>query len=244
MSENAQAGDELMALLTGPIEELRDELKPYLVQSEAGFMILDHPILQNVMHFPQMNALMNRAYEQRMGSLREAMALGEVRRVIWRHEKPWRLKAFLDVAHMIHRDVRYWQILRAIWSESENIHQNLTSWRHLWDDSRPGRAHAMDRDERRKLAEMPDQITVYRGANCPDYVRTGMSWTWERPLAEWFASRYLYGERTTPYIAKGVIARDKVLALIDVGESEIVLNPDDLEAIEVERVRTRVNRPR
>jgi hypothetical protein len=91
-------------------------------------------------------------------------------------------------------DQEYWKNVGSVWTDSENIWQSYDTWRTLWEKPRAGKRFAMDTDERKKLALMPSDITVYRGVNGKGISKrrknTGMSWTLDRDKAEWFSMRW------------------------------------------------------
>ena len=88
----------------------------------------------------------------------------------------------------------------------------------------------MDQAERKRLAELEDTVTVYRGVTSlnADNIRA-MSWTLDKEVAEWFAHRYK--EDGTVYEAE--IDKKHILALfIGRNESEVVVDPKYLQNIE------------
>ena len=87
----------------------------------------------------------------------------------------------------------------------------------------------MTETERRRLAELEETVTVYRGAT-PYNARNvkALSWTLDKKKAEWFAHRF--GEKGTVYTAQ--IKKGDILAVFTGrNESEVVLNPSKLEQL-------------
>ena len=88
----------------------------------------------------------------------------------------------------------------------------------------------MDQGERKKLAELEDTVTIYRGVTSlnADNIRS-MSWTLDKSVAKWFA--YRFKENGTVYEAE--INKKHILALfIGRNESEVVVDPKYLQNIE------------
>ena len=87
----------------------------------------------------------------------------------------------------------------------------------------------MTREEQTRLSELDDKITIYRGVTTYNAKNIkALSWTIDKRKAEWFAHRY--GESGKVY--KAEMDREKVLAFfMERGESEIIVNPKDLENI-------------
>src|SRR6185295_16888454 len=97
-------------------------------------------------------------------------------------------------------------------------------WRTLWESRRPEKRHAMDTEERHRLALMPDVITVYRGVQGLGITkarrRIGLSWTTDRAQAEKFSKRWDYQPQR---ILEGTVKKTEVHAyFIGRNESEIV----------------------
>ena len=84
-------------------------------------------------------------------------------------------------------------------------------------------------DERRKLAELPDEPEIYRGVTekNKDNIRA-MSWTMKQETAEWFAKRF--GSKGKVYRAK--VRKEDILAVfLGRNESEVIVDPKNLKEI-------------
>ncbi|MBR9804656.1 hypothetical protein GYB59_24495 [bacterium] len=95
---------------------------------------------------------------------------------------------------------------------------------------RPGRQHLMDEEERQFLAELPDEITIYRGY---DFNQQGWAWTLNPEKAEFFARRatFFWSES---FVATAVAKTNDVIAYIGSREEdEIVIDPAHLDIVEV-----------
>jgi hypothetical protein len=92
----------------------------------------------------------------------------------------------------------------------------------------------MDDADRATLAELGEEVTIYRG-----FARWGgycaPSWTLSRSRAEWFANR---AALTSPdrqgYLATTRLPKSQLLAYTNGrGEREIILDPATLQAVRV-----------
>ena len=87
----------------------------------------------------------------------------------------------------------------------------------------------MDADERARLDELGETVTVYRGVRSsrPGGVKA-LSWTLDQNVAQWFADRY--GRQGTVYEAK--IDKKHIHALfLGRNESEVIVDPKYLTDI-------------
>lgn len=210
---------ELLDLLTRD-EPLHPDLEEHLVVTDFGRMV-HHPLVIEIMPRP---ALVNHRYEEKRKALDEAKAAGNWRQVVWLHERPYRLDAFMSISDLLDDD-NYWSLLADIWIDSENIWQNLDQWRQLFESTRSG--SPMTDEEEAALAAMPDPVPVYRGG-VEDANEYGLSWTTDRERAEWFAVR-MTGDDEVGVVLDGLVAKKDVAAyFMGRGESEIVVFDADL----------------
>jgi hypothetical protein len=161
-----------------------------------------------------------------------ALRKGEFERYLGYFGSHERLSAFSRIAERIRDDATYWRCLRETWTGDDAPSLASGMWAALWA-ARPGREQVMTPEERGMLAALPDPIRVWRGtARLGD--DAGWSWTTDPARAVWFAGcnadnvrvRKLYGVRAqgTPMVLEGLVARDRILAMLhDRGEAEIVV---------------------
>lgn len=210
---------ELIDLLTRD-EPLHPDLEEHLVMTDFGRMV-HHPLV--IEHSPR-PALVNYRYEAKRKALHEAMAASDWHQVVWLHERPYRLDAFINISDRLDDD-NYWSLLADIWIDSENIWQNLDQWRQLFESTRSG--SPMTEEEEAALAAMPDPVPVYRGG-VEDANEYGLSWTTDRERAEWFAVR-MTADDEVGVVLDGLVAKEHVAAYFTGrGESEIVVFDADL----------------
>lgn len=125
----------------------------------------------------------------------------------------------------------YSVILADAWIRSENPNNdpNLSRGKLLSMFKAADPTVLMDADERARLDELGETVTVYRGVRSsrPGSVKA-LSWTLDREIAQWFAERY--GRNGTVYEAK--IEKKHICALfLGRNESEVILNPEYLTDI-------------
>lgn len=220
---------------TAPAEELDRELLPFLGDSPIG-LVLKAPLVFMVPYLPELAAIANHAYRTKREAVADAEAEGKWQKVLWLHEKPYRMTVFLSVReHM--SDLGYWQALGSLWLETENLHEDQDEWVAALTASRPGRAEwLLDETERAVLAGLDEQVTVYRGYRRPGR-HLAPSWTLDRARAEWFAKRAIDSHSSGGYLATATVPKACVIAYFaGRGEQEIVLDPDQLPEPQVTTV--------
>ena len=217
--------------------ELHRDLVPYLAESEVLGEVLKAPLVFMVPYLPVMAHLANEMYRTKTQGIRRAEAERKWHRIVWLHEKPYRLSAFLSIRDCL-SDREYWEALGSIWIETENLHDDQEQWLGALTARRPGRARwLMDDADRATLAELSEVITIYRGFARPGSYRAP-SWSLSRSRAEWFANR---AALTSPdrrgYLATARLPKSQVLAYTNGrGENEIILDPATLQAVRVTAV--------
>jgi len=216
-----------------PEEELDPELAPFQsVEPPFGLMI-KHPLVFSPVHHPRLNAAINWALREKKAQRARYADGGDWRGYVFCHERPYRLDAFAEVTAEI-PDHLYWPILGDIYTDSENIWQREDLWREALTCNRPGRELLMEPPERRALAQLPEDLAVYRGF-CVTGRERGLSWTTERHTAAWFAAR-LAMDGQTPRVAEGRTARDRVIAYFTGrGESELLILPETVQDMIITR---------
>lgn len=124
------------------------------------------------------------------------------------------------------------EILADAWirSENPNMDANVTKSELAAMFEQADKAALMTDEERKRLSEMDDTITIYRGVTPYNAKNVrALSWTTNIKKAEWFANRY--GQRGTVY--KTQISKAKVLAYFTSrGESEIIVNPKEIKNLQ------------
>lgn len=122
-------------------------------------------------------------------------------------------------------------ILADAWMQAENpnMDANVSKRELVAMFKGADKAVLMDADECKRLSELEESVTVYRGVT-PYNARNvkALSWTLDKAKAKWFANRF--GQSGKVY--KAEIGKQDILAFfMGRNESEIVLNPYKLKNI-------------
>jgi hypothetical protein len=177
--------EQIAELLRQTNEPLHPDLIPYLEDGVLGKQ-LRHPLVYQVPLWANGHA--NAYYLQKKADLVEAVLKRDFSKIIFLHERPYRLDAFVKIAQDL-PDEKYWSLLGSIWTDTENAWQNLDTWKELFGSNRPKRQSLMDWDEQLALSSLSDTVKIYRG--CQEGINEdGISWTLKRDKAEWFANRF------------------------------------------------------
>jgi hypothetical protein len=223
----------------GP-EDLHPDLVPHV--SERGtFMVLSHPLVLYVMYTPALNKIINRSYAVKKAAVEDAIKSETWNTYVFLHERPYRFDALQEVMNLagwwdLYDEPELWKLIGSVWTDSENIWQQLEQWREIWqiDCSPSSRAHAMDEDEQATLAALPETFTVWRGATHKG-VADGLSWTPDKAKAIWFARRYAHPVEHPSHLAEGTVSKSDVLACFS-RENETVILPEFIRDIKVTRL--------
>ena len=220
-------------------EPLHADLAKYVEFSETlQAQCLRHPLVYSIFYSETLNKFLNKQYAQKLGALAEAKKQKAWSTFIHLHERPWRFDAFRQIEHNL-SSREYWKLVRNVWMDCENVHQNFNGWRDVWMAEMANRQSVMHKDEARQLAQMGEVVEVFRGANTEEHASVGFSWTTDRERAEWFAQRYA-GQGVGAFLAHGVVAKSHVIALLLArNENEIVVPPEAVTVVDVRRIRRR-----
>ena len=168
-------------------EDLDPELEKYLYKDARLGDMIKHPLVFSIMHSSVMNSIINRQLKQKKAALEQAVNSKNFESVIFLHEKPYRLNAFLDVMTSM-TDKEYWKLLGEVWTNSENVWQSLQTWKILFNSSRSGKNNIMTAEELKVFKKLPNKVTAYRGYTPKN--KNGLSYSLDKKTAEWFANRF------------------------------------------------------
>lgn len=204
--------------------DLDPELEPWLVESSFG-TVLKHPLLYALPYHPALNGLLNAQIAVKLKAVKQAKQRRQWPTYIGLHERAWRLQALEEIADRL-RPRTYWSLLGEVYTDSENLWQNLDLWHDMLHDPRPDRVWLMTQTERRALKTLPQALKVYRG-----YVygqqEQGLSWTLRPGIAHWFALRHASEDDQHGRVLEGEVERSDVLAhFTGRNEAEIVALPE------------------
>ncbi|AYR03157.1 hypothetical protein SEA_OCTOBIEN14_9 [Gordonia phage Octobien14] len=221
--------EEVLALLHGPMEPLDHELALHMQDGPLGPAI-KHPLVCDLFAPPGFYSILNERLRFKKESVAKAIEDKRWEAAVWLHEKPFRADALAKIAReSILTDRQYWELVGAVWTNTENAWECASVWRHLWGSSRPMRGNAMSEEDHHALrVEMGDELTIYRGHDA-SYADSefGLSWTLSYDKAVWFAGRF---GAAAPSVVKGTVNTDDVLAFFtNRGEQEIVVFPESVK---------------
>ena len=196
-------------------EDLHPDLVDYVEEADAtdGFIFIKHPFI-NELYFEGMNAVYNARYELKTEAVEEAREKKDWSGFVWLHERPFRFTALLEAL-----GTGYWdaenlteadrELVEMVWTDAEFPSVNRDYWLPLFE--------AMPRDS---LAGLPKTLTIYRGTSPDD--ETGISWTTDKAIAEFFANRF----KDDGVVLEREIARSEALFYTEGrGESEVIFDP-------------------
>jgi hypothetical protein len=86
----------------------------------------NHPLVQQLPGLvdPEHAAILNHRYREKRQYVEKAIADRDWSTFIFLNERPYRIGAFMEIAHEL-SNKEYWPLVSEMWSDSENIWQNL-----------------------------------------------------------------------------------------------------------------------
>lgn len=199
-------------------ERLLPELEVYVTDGPLG-RFLNHPLVQDIM-VDAAPGFANARLKQKKEQLQRAIENKDWSSFIFIHERPYRFDA-LEEAVYTHEVDSPGELIRQVWIDSENIHQNYEAWGDLIRDY----GVTMSDDDKKAFDKLPEEFTIYRG--CTPAGDTGYSWTVDENQAVWFAERFEHEEAR---VISSRIKKSNVRAfLAGRGESEVLVLPEDFK---------------
>ena len=200
------------------VENLNADLIPYLEKGSArNFAMLRHPLVYSVPYSPAMNAYINKQYEVKSKALKDYLSARKFDSYIFLHERAHRLMAYFNIRYDITDLKVKGDIVNSIWTDSENIWQNLKVWKVVLKE-KGVKENFMSEEDKAFFNSLPDQITIYRGHQSKN--AKGLSYTLDKDKALWFANRFK-GNGTVKEI---IIDKKKVFAYTNErDEKEIIV---------------------
>lgn len=223
-------------------EDLHPDLAKYVRHSDAGWTVLQHPLVYSVPYDEVLNRSCNARYAYNRQRLDAALAASNWATAIFVHERPWRLYRLLEWhVEGINGKRLPWRVLRAliceVWADAEP--QDEMEWLWLWRRAHNGRLITDDRAAVRRLRR-EGPLRIYRGGSADDPtedgVPQGLAWSTSEQTAEFFARRY---SNPKPVIWTAVIPGiDEAYGYIEGrGEFEVVVDPmvvGDVDRLSIE----------
>lgn len=194
--------------------ELNPELAQYIERMEnGGLYMMRHPLVFSVPYFdhPEENERLNTLFEFKLSQIKNANKNKDWGSYVFSHERPYRAQALRDAFDDIPDGPEKYDLIRQVYVDTENLHQNLEWWKDILFD-------LIGKDVWNSVASLPRSITVYRGGT-----EDGISWTNNLETALWFAKRW---NANLP-VWTGVVSRDRIVGYLDDrGEHEVVVFPE------------------
>lgn len=220
--------------------ELDEDLWPYVTYVGEFFMI-HHPLVISIPHLPGMGEFVNKQFHQKRHMVRSAEQGHAPASYVFAHERPYRAEALRRVADW-DADIsnhHWWKTVRDTWMDSENIHQHIKIWDELFlgtkchrVSSRPYFMNMGELEDMQNVFKTTDRIRIFRGASEPEYATLGFSWTTDKELAKWFATRF----SQVGYVAESWTTQQDILAMVQGRDGpEVVAAPFTFSVKEVAR---------
>ncbi len=144
--------------------------------------------------------------------------------------KPY-LLTFLKYAQPHIEKKEFAQLLALCWIQTEGPNQdvNVSQEEFVEMFQKTSAEDLMNLDECRTLAELPDEIEIYRGVTEKNKDNIlAMSWTMKQETAEWFANRF----KGKGKVYRAKIRKEDILAVfLGRNESEVIVDPKNLKEI-------------
>lgn len=207
-------------------EPLHEDLVDYVQESSGtGWQVLYHPLIIEVPYTEEMNALYNQRYLYKKRAVEQARKDKDFGKYLGLHERPYRFEALLEIEHLIRRDSVYWRLVGEMWIDCENTHQ--LDCEQILGSPRKCNNAMMAPSDFSFLQKLPKEFRVYRGHQ--QLNQYGWSWTISYSKAKWFADRRASASRVGTVTSGIVRQRDVIAYMSGRGESEIVIDPDNVE---------------
>ena len=216
-------------------EELHPDLRPHYRDGPIGKM-LHHPLIVNAMMLPGRHKADNLMYLARKEHAERSWCDRDWRSYISIHERPYRadaLKRVLIEAGLPFENPTTWQLIKAVWIDSENVDEHNAFWTDTW--KRGKLELTLDTREQAAFDQLPEMVPVWHGLEREDSIALGLSWTTDRDVAEWFARRFARFNRRNAFLARGIVHKEAIKAfLLGRGEYEVIAFADDVGHVVVE----------
>jgi hypothetical protein len=215
--------------MSAGIDDLDPELQRYLLEDGR----INHPLIAAYLCPAWPAGRINEQFEQKKTSVADAERNGDWRRCIFLHEKPYRVRPLRKALRNIDDPALAASLVADVWIDSENIRQQLSVWKSIWNKLPSPRA-TMSENDRNEFATLPNRFPIFRGQRRTRRGITGaLSWTTNQTKAQRFAT----GDLGKGFIASGLVHKSDVFAYFTGrDESEVVAQPDKIRSVVVREV--------
>lgn len=118
-------------------------------------------------------------------------------------------------------DKDFGEIFRYVWTATEcphfDINISVAELKKMF--KKANKKYLMEKDEIKKIENMPEEITIYRGITSDTYYKA-LSWTLDENKAIWFSNRF----NTNGNVFRAKIKKQDVLAYFGNEEKEIIVD--------------------
>jgi len=121
---------------------------------------LKHPLVFDIPYSPVKNALFNKQYTLKT---EEAVRLAGNKGLCCLcipSRETLQAGQFMECVKFGMMDLPYWELLKEIWVNSENIWQNVDIWRELLSSTREHKEYFMGEENLALFAALPDKINI------------------------------------------------------------------------------------
>lgn len=152
---------------------------------------------------------------------KECLAKKDYDGFVYIHTRPFRLEKFLNIYYDASTNMTkkaLGKLITSLWIDCENPYRNTEIWKMLFKSH--GR-FGMNKEERKELKNMSNEITIYRGIDDVMKKDKGISWTLSEEKANWFANRF---NPKNPKVLKKTIKKAKITCYLnDRNEKEVII---------------------
>lgn len=241
-------------------EDLPSDLRRYhYAPADGVFTFFHHPLYVSIM--PVVIPLpIDEFLEERRQRAEKSLEEGNIESYVFIHERAYRMTKLLDLVDDGYFEepvsprlaVRFWRLAANVWTDAE-FPEDDPCWSRLMNVDIPFRGAMTDVNDRLKIKDMPNEVSVYRGVQAHDddeeealeYAYSGWSWTLSVKTARFFARRWIQGD-LTPYVIEAKVPKTLFKAyLTSRNEEEVLIDPIDTGnfSVSVKKV-TRRHEPR
>ena len=169
--------------------KLNSELAKCVITLSSGTKMIHHKFYVGYYsEHPLQIDIANKSYEAKSKAFQEAKSNNDMEIVNF-ITRPYRVPFVYDAIQQWWKPKadEYWDLIRYIWCDTENVYENLDYWYFLLNDYFIKDKHLiMCDDDKKYFDKLPNKIKIYRGG----LNDKGLSWTLSKEIAEWFANRF------------------------------------------------------
>jgi len=195
----------------------------------GGCWMIHHPIMVQYYMPGEGTNQANRTYSSKLEQVAKAEAEEDWDTYMIFHERAYRIDVFDGIKHRL-SDKQYWEMLGWLYTDQEFVYNQWPKLRRLLQLPRPHREFIMPEEDRATFADLPDELTVYRGFNKGNGL--GWSWTLSEEIGLRFAHRFEQ-RRTRPRLLMGTARKNDAIAYFGSrNEEEILIDPKLVTVVE------------